>query len=480
MYLKTAVTICSLMSLVLTVGNADADGFADPSIRQVTIEQNKFIQIPGPNPVLTPGPEGSWDDHVVEAADAFRDVDKYYFYYHATGADKGYRLGVASADEPLGPFIKHGDEPILNLGEEGSWEDVHVACAYVMKAGEKEYYMWYSGCSEDIKWSIGLATAEDPLGPWKKYEHNPVLEDFGYLGSVVKHKGKYRIYAAHPIHMPWARWEQGRSRSKTYHTDYSPLAVAIGDKPEGPFRISEKNPLMVQGEPGDWDEGGISEAEVLYHNGMFHMYYGATERIGPRTESIGYAYSFDGFKFYKYGNNPVAIHRTNPNAAAFAEVHAIIEPPFIYLYHTLRYERDGGERFPWHEHLGVQVLITQTPFSLDMPILNIEKLGPRQTTTLKDCPAIYLGSATKAALTAECAYGEENAAPLQIYVYPSYNGIHYDTAIKPPRHMRFRAGQSVRETFTLDTAVRYIKLKVSNPGSKTAVSNVKITVSLGS
>ena len=114
-----------------------------------------------------------------------------------------------------------------------------------------------------------------------------------------------------------------------------------------------------------------------------------------------------------------------------------------------------------------------------MPVLNIEKLGPGKTTTLDDCPPIYFGCVTKAALTAECTYGEEAAAPLRIYVYSSYDGTHYDTAIKQPRQIRFRAGQSVRETFTLDTYVRYIKVKVSNAESKTAVSNVKITVSLG-
>ena len=39
---------------------------------------------------------------------------------------------------------------------------------------------------------------------------------------------------------------------------------------------------MVRGKTGDWDDGGISEAEVLYNNGMYHMYYGAVRTYGPR------------------------------------------------------------------------------------------------------------------------------------------------------------------------------------------------------
>jgi beta-xylosidase len=145
------------------------------------VEQIRFIQIPGPNPILTPGPDGAWDGEVVEAADAFRDVGKYYFYFHACGSGEGYRLGVASSDHPLGPFKKHGDKPLLDLGPEGSWDDTHVACAMLLKGGDDKYYMWYSGCTDKADWSIGLAIASHPLGPWQKHRGNPVLKDFGYL-----------------------------------------------------------------------------------------------------------------------------------------------------------------------------------------------------------------------------------------------------------------------------------------------------------
>ncbi|MHC4546982.1 MAG: hypothetical protein ACYSYL_21115 [Planctomycetota bacterium] len=36
--------------------------------REELIENGVFIQIPGPNPIITPGPEGAWDDGVTEAA----------------------------------------------------------------------------------------------------------------------------------------------------------------------------------------------------------------------------------------------------------------------------------------------------------------------------------------------------------------------------------------------------------------------------
>jgi hypothetical protein len=235
---------------------------------------------------------------------------------------------------------------------------------------------------------------------------------------------------------------------------------------------------MVQGSLGDWDEGGISEAEVLYHNGMFHMFYGATERLGPRAESIGYAYSFDGLRFYKYGANPVAVRQANPNAAAFAEVHAIMEPPFVYLYHTLRYERAGERDFPWTEHLGVQVLATQTPFSLDMPVMHRKTLRPGETTALADCPPVSLGHVAKAAITAECTYPNAAAMAMRVHVRASYDGVHYDTVDLESFSVDSRPGQTARKTIELDTGIRFIRVLAENPDGAESVSDVKIIASL--
>jgi len=438
--------------------------------RSDLVENGLFIQIPGPNPVITPGPEGAWDDGVTEASDAFKDVDTYYFYYHATGAGKGYRLGVASSTHPLGPFKKHGDKPVLDLGPKGSWDDKYVACAMVLKDGREKYYMWYSGHGSSRqyrKWSIGLATAKHPLGPWKKYDGNPILEDFGYVGGVLKVKGKYHLYSAYPI------------SSRGYKGDYSPLALAVAETPQGPYTKYKGNPLMEKGDFGDWDDGGISEAEVLYHAGVFHMFYGGTHLYGPRLESIGYAYSLDGYNFMKYLRNPVAARQANPNAAAFAEVHAIIEPPFIYLYHTLRYEERNNKSFPWNEDLGVQVLVTQTPFSLDMPALNIESLAGGKTSTLADSPPVSLGHITRLALTAECTYKANAERPIRIHVRASYDGMTYDTVDLYTFENDFKPGQTARKTIELDPKVPFIKVFVENQDRSRSVSDIRVIATLG-
>ena len=467
-----AAVLCCLG--VLTASTA-AGPPAKTSPRNGMLEPERFIRIPGPNPILTPGPEGAWDDEIIEASDAFKNFSTYYLYYHGNGG-QGYQLGVATSRHPLGPFKKHGDKPILALGKKGSWDDVHVACAMIVRDSPEKYYMWYSGMGRSRErrgWHIGLATAPSPLGPWKKHEQNPIVEKFGYVGGVVKVKGKYHLYTAHPI-------------GKT-GPDYSPMALATADKPEGPWTKWKGNPVLKEGSPGQWDDGGFSEAEVLYHNGIFHMFYGGAKIYRPRIatrESIGYAYSTDGINFVKYRRNPVAARHAEPNASAYAEVHAIIEPPFIYLYHTLRYVKPWRTRFekqfPRVEDLGVQVLITKRPFSLDIPALQLASLGGGKTApeSVKNSRAISLSHATRGAITVECTFGKKADAPLRLHVLSSPDGLKYDTSDLHTFDLPAKADKTCRKTFTFSADVRFIKVLVENRSESEPVSNVSITATL--
>ena len=158
-----------------------------------------FIHIMGPCPAIVTGEKGAWDEWVMESCDIFKDEHTYYWYYHAredrNANPKEYRIGVATAPTPLGPWTKYQGNPILDYGPPGSWDDESVDGACIMKEGaynlgqeNQTYYMWYSGRGHDGR-HIGLATATSPLGPWKKYEGNPIVKDFGYLGNVVKVNG---------------------------------------------------------------------------------------------------------------------------------------------------------------------------------------------------------------------------------------------------------------------------------------------------
>ena len=429
-----------------------------------------FTHVLGPNPAIVPGDEKAWDGGVLEACDVFKEKDTYYWHYHAIGKDKklwpeAYRIGVATAPTPLGPWTKYEKNPVLDHGPPGSWEDHWVACgcvmkegAYDIKSGTETYYMWYSAASTQKEWqnvSIGLATASSPLGPWKKYEGNPIIKDFGYVCNVVRVNGKFYMYTEHPIGV----------------TDHGPFRLAIADKPEGPWKRYEGNPVLPPGDWGAWDASGYSEAKVLYHEGVFHTFYSACEK--QKIESIGYAYSFDGFNFIKYGANPVVPLAKTPDASAYAEVQSLIEPPFVYLYHTLRYYSKGGE------DLGIQVLSISPHFRLPMPVLSVDTLGPKKASGLgASCP-ISLETASDLALTTECTYDADAKAGLRLHLRASYDGINYDNTDLYTFDTDFKAEKTVEKTVELTPKAKFVKVIVENLDNSRNVTSVKVTATVG-
>ena len=450
---------------------------AKPAQRNDLLEKGVFIQVPGPNPILRPG--DGWESFVIETAGIFKDFGTYYLYYHASGP--GYQVGVATSKHPLGPFKKYEGNPILKIGAEGSWEDQHVACAIIIKEGLDKYYMWYCGQGTAGKklrpdstgniWDIGLATASHPLGPWKKYEGNPIIPDFGYNSATVKVGGKYYMYSAHPI----GNGEEG----STYPPDYSPMKIATADKPEGPWVVQDK-PILNRGEWGEWDDGGFSDAAVIYHSGVFHMFQAGAKGYDPRPrtrESVGYAYSYDGFNFTEYGLNPIVTREASPNAAAFSEPRVLIEFPYIYIYHTLRYKQENPP-YATLEDIGVQVIATQTPFSFDMPVLVKEKLAAGKSTILEESPPVCLSNIKGLAITAQCTYDKNVKKPIRVHVVSSTDGLVYDTADLYTFDNDLKPGETARKTIDLNTSVKFIKVIVENQDMSKSVSELKISATL--
>jgi len=142
-----------------------------------------------------------------------------------------------------------------------------------------------------------------------------------------------------------------------------------------------------------------------------------------------------------------------------AEVHSIIEPPFVYIYHTLRYRRPWRTRFqkqfPRVEDVGVQVLVMQRPFSLDMPLLRQASLaaGTTMPSSLRNSPAVALSHVPRAALTAECTYGKGSAKGLRLHVRSSPDGLRYDTVDVHTFDLDCLPGRTCRKTFTFDADV---------------------------
>jgi len=478
---STVVILALLPGLFVTIANA----------KNVAPKKNIFTEKPlthilGPSPAISPSADRSAvDSKRLESADVFKDADgTWYWYYHAVSKDKerwpgGYRICVATAKNPLGPWKKYEGNPVLDIDQESTWEGRKTACAAIMKEGaydinskDATYYMWYWS-SRKTPWKIGLATAKHPLGPWKRYEGNPIMswenEGSVYPGSVNKIGDTFVMFVQSPSSVE----------------DQGAFCIATAPKPEGPWTKYEGNPVMTPGDWGAWDDGGFSEAGARYHEGIFHCVYGGTK--APKIESLGYAWSYDAINWHKYQANPVIPLSRVPDASAFAEVHCVVEGSYIYVFHTLRYFTGEGTArglpsgsMKWlTEDLGVQVLTIDPQFKVSFPILMMDSLDAGQSSRIAACLPIGLEAASKLAIATECTYASNAKAGLKVHVRGSDDGIHCDTMDMFTFDIDRQPGKTARKTVNLSPNSKFAKVIVENLDKSNAVKSLKVTITVG-
>lgn len=143
--------------------------------------------------VLAPRGEGYWDATTCHNPLIKKIGDKYYLFYmgNANGKTNTKRIGLAIADSIFGPW-KRSDAPILLPGAEGTWDDHCTTNPAWVKGEDGKSWLYYKSWNtkdyETAKGAIrgnrkyGLAFADQPEGPYEKYEHNPVI-DFSSKGA---------------------------------------------------------------------------------------------------------------------------------------------------------------------------------------------------------------------------------------------------------------------------------------------------------
>ncbi|MFB6320292.1 glycoside hydrolase family protein [Saccharicrinis sp. FJH54] len=119
---------------------------------------------------------------------------KYYLFYmgNSNGKTNTKRIGLAVADSLNGPW-KRTDEPLLEAGQEGAWDDHCTTNPALLVHPNGEYWLYYKSWNTEeyeaakgkrIRGNrkYGLAIAKNIEGPYKKFEGNPVI-DFSSRGN---------------------------------------------------------------------------------------------------------------------------------------------------------------------------------------------------------------------------------------------------------------------------------------------------------
>lgn len=109
-----------------------------------------------PNPVLSPGPSGSWDAARVVEPSVVRTTDGYAMYYSGIDAEGVARIGRATSRD--GITWTKDDAPVLEGAAE--WTGKSIGCPQVIRTGDA-YLMTFDAA--DARFKIGMATSGDGI-----------------------------------------------------------------------------------------------------------------------------------------------------------------------------------------------------------------------------------------------------------------------------------------------------------------------------
>ncbi|MFN7939507.1 MAG: hypothetical protein U0R19_39635 [Bryobacteraceae bacterium] len=115
-----------------------------------------------------------WEGDYIAANGSALQVDGQFLYWYQAG--KLPRIGLARSSD--GRTWTKSPQPVLDPGPRGSWDERGVADPYVIRLGGA-YYMFYLGQDRARRQRLGVARSADGA-TWTKLRANPVLELGGY------------------------------------------------------------------------------------------------------------------------------------------------------------------------------------------------------------------------------------------------------------------------------------------------------------
>ncbi|MFH0758177.1 MAG: T9SS type A sorting domain-containing protein [Bacteroidota bacterium] len=233
------------------------------------------------NPVLEPGPDGTWEGTAVADPTVIFNDSIFHMWYEGTptkSLSEGMQIGHATSPDGI-HWTKDTNNPVLEMGTSGKWDDQWVSQPEVIYNGS-EYHMWYGGDNRTFeKMSIGHATSMDGT-TWTKDARNPVLiseasGDWDYprvnFPKVIFDGTSFKMFYSGG---DFAKWQIGCATSEDGST----------------WTKYVNNPLLSNGTNGTWDASFAAFTPVIDSAGVkFKMWYLGGSSVN--SSGIGYAES---------------------------------------------------------------------------------------------------------------------------------------------------------------------------------------------
>ncbi|HNP17553.1 MAG TPA: T9SS type A sorting domain-containing protein [Fulvivirga sp.] len=239
------------------------------------------------NPILDVSYTGEWDSLGVETASVIIDnlapTNERYKMWYAGQYFNSYRYDIGYAVSPDGMNWTKHTGPVMEVGDATQWDNGFLEGPSVIKDGNS-YKMWYCGYDAviddngtDGHANVGYATSSDGI-IWEKYAGNPVLTtDINAWDGVsvqdphvIKQDGMYYM------------WYGGND------VDGYGQKVGYAWSSDGiNWTKSPLNPVMKNGNTGEWDANTASFPSVIIDDGTYKMWYTGKD-VDPIPSNLNY------------------------------------------------------------------------------------------------------------------------------------------------------------------------------------------------
>ncbi|MGD0340611.1 MAG: glycoside hydrolase family 43 protein [Bacteroidales bacterium] len=253
----------------------------------------------------------SWCVGSFWAPSVYRLMDKYYLFFSAQWKDnptnelENFRIGIAVADKPTGPFFNLYNRPVFDPG-------YPIIDADVFFESDGRVYLYYSRCcyKHPVRTEISAWAT-------KKGWYNEVEESWVY-GVELKHdfsgivrgpvlllrppvtmndpqaEWESRSVTSHEINRRWTEGSYIFKRGDIYYLMYSAnyfggenyaIGYATSKNPLGPFKKAENNPVLQKNTTQGGIVTGTGHNSVTFSPDgtiMYCVYHGRTISTGVK------------------------------------------------------------------------------------------------------------------------------------------------------------------------------------------------------
>lgn len=253
-------------------------------------------------------PNAAWDG-AYWAPEVYEVNGKYYMFYSAqwkvnpTNELENFKIGVAMADKPTGPFIDMDNKPIFDPG-------YPIIDANVFFDADGQAYLYYSRACYKHPVESEIATLARKNGWFKEIEESWVYgirlkPDFsGVIGEPVlllrpptklsdkQSAWESRSVTAKEVNRRWTEGSVTFKKDGIYYIMYSAnhfggqhyaIGYATGASPLGPFKKAGNNPILQKNTGKGGVVTGTGHNSIAFSpdgKEMFCVYHGRTAKTG--------------------------------------------------------------------------------------------------------------------------------------------------------------------------------------------------------